>query len=92
MARWEGKWRETNPDGSVGALLGSEILDGNFGERYWGFGEVFADRSDNLTFDATMDIIVQKSGLVRFTMNGDDGFILRIDNRLVIDEWQGGRL
>lgn len=76
----------------MGAFLGTQSLDGNFGELHHGFGEVVAGRRDNVTFNATMDIVVQRSGHVRFMMNGDDGFALWLDDRLLINEWQGGRL
>ncbi|MDA1128012.1 MAG: tetratricopeptide repeat protein [Chloroflexi bacterium] len=91
-AEWVGMWRERNPNGTTGPELGSQTLQGNFGELHKGFGEVFAGRHDNIMLEADMDIVVQKHGYVRFTMNGDDGFDLRLDGRLIIDEWHGGSL
>ena len=72
--------------------MGQESLSGNFGQRHSGFGEVFGGQSSNVIFVAMMDIVVQRTGHVRFSMNGDDGFELSIDGRKVIDGWRGGRL
>jgi hypothetical protein len=74
--------------------LGTETLDGNF-IRDRGSGEVFAGHSNNVMFDATMEIAVQRSGFVKFVMNGDDGFRLSLDNdpdaSPIIDDWKRGR-
>ena len=88
---WSVLWYERNPDSTRGAFLGTEAWAGNF-LLHKGFGEVYAGRSNNVMFDATMVVAVQRSGYVKFIMNGDDGFELSLDDRPIINEWRGGSL
>lgn len=85
------RWNERQSDGTVGAYLDRGTFPGNF-EFDRDFGAVFAGHSDNVMFEATMDVVVQRSGHVGFTMNGDDGFELALDGDVLIDEWHSGGL
>ncbi len=84
--QWRVQWYETTDAGSRGQRLGEQILPAAINLSTW--GEVFGGRSGNLQMEGEMKIVVQRTGPVSFTMSGDDGFRLHLEDTLLIDEWR----
>jgi len=73
-----------------GVLLGhdSSLDESNLDfDSGWGVGEVAYGRSDFVCFKAGRTISISSDGLYTFTIGGDDGVRLYVDDELVVDGW-----
>ena len=91
-AEWDVAWYESPEKDSPGELLGTETKSPNFSfyaAWFWG-DSVFAGRRDYTRMDATMTMVPQLTGLVRFYLHGDDSFRLYLDDDPdpIVDRWR----
>jgi len=77
-------WERTN-SGGKGPSVGGEVWPGNFAHD-WGAGAIIGGRKDQVVLEAKMDILLQRQGLVGFTVGGDDGYRLFLDGELITPE------
>lgn len=96
---WDAQWYVLNNDLTFGSSLGRATYSGNFsvtGELQYGgvlglfqgyYGEVFAGRSDGLGLRASSTVVVQRQGPVKFTVGGDDGYRLSVNNNEIMSDW-----
>lgn len=84
-AEWKAQWWALNSDGSRGAFLGTSALPSTF-TLDWQRGEVFSGRSEQVRLEADTQMVLRRQGPVRFTVGGDDGYRLLLNERPVIDD------
>ena len=81
-AEWAVTWSEATERDSPGELLGTETKSPNFNfNAGWLWNDkVFADRREYMRMDATMTVVAQLTGAVRFYFRVDDDFRLYLDD------------
>lgn len=87
---WRAQWFTLTGDMRRGGNVGSEEFPSTF-EFDWGDGVISHGFRDYVGFSADADVCAPRSGLFNFTVGSDDGMLLAIDGRTVIDnQWDGG--
>ena len=88
-ATWDVEGFALEPNGDIGSSLGRAQWPPTFSFD-WERGEVFGDHKNMVLLDATMPIVVRRSGWTGFEIGGDDGFVLYLDGEAVLSDWNNG--
>jgi len=86
FAQWDVTWRTLTGDLKWGAEVGTSKFCSTF-DYNWGSGAVFLGYDDYIGFVATMQVKMQRSGPVTFTVGSDDGIQFLIDGVMKIDDY-----
>ena len=82
---WTGEyWNNRNLSGTPTTVV-NDIAAIDFN---WGTGSGPTGANDNFSARWTKRVVVPETGMYRLTMGGDDGYRVRVDGSLVIDEWR----
>lgn len=83
--QWNVTWYTITGSGQWGSSVGSSTFPSTFIYN-WGLGTVFEGYADYIGFIATSTINVPQDRPVSFTIGGDDGIKLYVDEQLTIDD------
>lgn len=86
FAKWNVNWHTFTGDMLPGPSVGNSTFCSTF-DYDWGTGIVFSIYDDYIGFMATMQVKMQRSGPVAFTVGSDDGHILYLDGVVVVTDW-----
>ena len=86
FAKWNVNWHTFTGDMLPGPSVGNSTFCSTF-DYDWGTGIVFSIYDDYIGFTATMQVKMQRSGPVAFTVGSDDGHILYLDGVVVVTDW-----
>lgn len=86
FAKWNVNWHIFTGDMLPGPSVGNSTFCSTF-DYDWGTGIVFSIYDDYIGFTATMQVKMQRSGPVAFTVGSDDGHILYLDGIVVVTDW-----
>jgi hypothetical protein len=86
FAKWNVNWHIFTGDMQPGPSVGTSTFCSTF-DYDWGTGTVFSIYDDYIGFTATMQVNMQRSGPVTFTVGSDDGHILYLDGVVVVTDW-----
>jgi pimeloyl-ACP methyl ester carboxylesterase len=86
--RWQLTIFDYDPSKDLeGDKLGHRSETKNF-DNNWGRDAVYGTQRSNVYINADATIVVQRQGLVRFTVGGDDGYRLSVDGNNIINSWK----
>jgi hypothetical protein len=86
FAKWDVSWHTFTGDMQPGPNIGNSTFCSTF-DYDWGTGIVFTIYDDYIGFTATMQVKMQRSGPVTFTVGSDDGHILYLDGAVVVTDF-----
>ncbi len=86
FSKWTVTWKTITGSLQWGSNVGTNEFSPVF-DYNWGDSAVFSSYADYVGFSATMNINMQRTGPVTFTIGSDDGARLYVDGVMQIDDW-----